>query len=92
MLDTAGRQLANAPAGDAAELVRLRALLGADDSADLPTLNQRLAAAIASGTCAADHPGLAAHLWATTLAKLAVDQPGYDTYQRQLQYPGKIST
>ena len=27
-------------------------------------------------------PALRAHLWASTLAKLAVDQPGYETYRR----------
>ena len=28
-------------------------------------------------------PGLAEHLWQTTLDKLAVDQPGYDSYRRE---------
>ena len=98
MLDTVARQAQQQPADDAAERQRLQALLAvpadppqaadladqADlaDPADLAALNHRLAAAIASGSLPADSPALAAHLWATTLAKLAADQPGYDTFQR----------
>ena len=86
MLDIAGRQLARAPADEAAELARLRALLGAVPGS-LAALNQRLADQIASGhldtdDLATDHPGLAEHLWQTTLDKLAVDQPGYDSCRR----------
>lgn len=80
MLDIAGRQLARGPADEAAEQARLQALLGQVGS--LAELNRQLAEAIASGGLAADHPGLAEHLWQTTLAKLAVDQPGYDSYRR----------
>jgi hypothetical protein len=29
-------------------------------------------------------PGLADHLWQTTMAKLAVDQPNYASYKREL--------
>lgn len=84
MLDTVRRQGLLAPASDAAEALRLRALLGAGApaDADLPTLNRLLADGIARGDWPAGQPELADHLWATTLAKLAVDQPGYDTYQR----------
>lgn len=59
---------------------------GAADAASssLAQLNQRLTDAITSGAMPADHPGLADHLWRTTLAKLAVDQPGYETYRRLL--------
>ncbi len=80
MLDIAGRQIGNAPAEQAAEQARLQELLG--EAGSLEALNQRLAERITSGALAPDHPGLAAHLWLTTLAKLAVDQPGYDTYRR----------
>jgi hypothetical protein len=82
MVDTVARQAALAPAADAAELRRLQALLGQPGEADLAALNRRLASRLADGTLASDQPGLADHLWATTLAKLAVDQPGYDTFQR----------
>ena len=94
MIDTAGREITLAPAGHRAELARLQALLGAGCAvdavataaapalSDLAPLNQRLADAIARGDLMPDHPGLADHLRLTTLAKLAVDQPGYDTYRR----------
>ena len=80
MLDIAGRQLAHAPAEKAAEVARLQALLG--ESGSLADLNRRLTERIVSGALAPDQPGLVDHLWLTTLAKLAVDQPGYDTYRR----------
>lgn len=86
MVDTVARQTALGPAADAVERRRLQVLLGlpADhpDAADLAALNRHLAARLADGALDSSHPGLADHLWATTLAKLAVDQPGYDTYQR----------
>ena len=91
MLDMVQRQAALAPLEQAAELARLHGLLGnaAAAAADgvpptLAQLNQRLADAISSGTIAPDHPGLAQHLRRTTLAKLAVDQPAYETYRRLL--------
>jgi hypothetical protein len=92
MVDTVARQTVLAPAADAAERQRLLALLGlpADhpDAADLAALNNRLASGLADGSIAtASHPGLADHLWASTLAKLAVDQPGYDTFLRHLPAP-----
>ena len=86
MLDIARRELLAAPVDEPAERARLQALVGtADDppgGADLAALNRRLAEAIAAGRVGTDTPGLAEHLWATTLAKLAVDQPGYETYRR----------
>ena len=86
MLDTVRRQGLLAPAADAAELARLQALLGSRDrdagAGSLPALNPRLADSIAAGALTLDTPGLADHLWHTTLAKLAVDQPGYETYRR----------
>ena len=80
MLDIAGRQIGHAPAEQAAEAARLQALIG--EAGPLADLNQRLAERIASGQITPGQPGLASHLWQTTLAKLAVDQPGYDTYRR----------
>jgi hypothetical protein len=86
MVDTVARQTHLAPVADAAERSRLQALLGlpADhpDAADLAALNRHLASRLADGAIDSHHPSLADHLWATTLAKLAADQPGYDTYQR----------
>ena len=91
MVDTVARQTTLGPVADAAEQRRLRALLGpqglqglhdSPNATELETLNRALACAIADGALNGEHPGLADHLWATTLAKLAVDQPTYDTYQR----------
>ena len=75
--------------------MRLRHLLGAGADgvngvngdtgpAELARLNQQLADRIASGEIDLASPGLADHLWRTTLAKLAVDQPTYETYRRHL--------
>lgn len=82
-LDLIGRQLDLAPASDAAELARLAALLGHDGT--LEALNAELAQRIASGDLTLATPGLAAHLRATAMEKLAVDQPRYAAYQRALE-------
>ena len=76
------RQLTLAPKAEAEELARLRALLSSDG--DLPTLNRALAMRIRAGELTLETPGLADHLWATTLAKLAVDQPTYSGYRAAL--------
>lgn len=81
MLDTVRRQGLLAPAAEAAERTRLQALLGTGDD-DLASLNRRLADALAQGTLESTQSALADHLWRTTFDKLAVDQPGYDTYRR----------
>jgi hypothetical protein len=80
-LDIVRRELRLAPAADAAELQRLRALLQQDGS--LAELNRELCERIAAGSIGVHTPGLAGHLWQTTLDKLAVDQPGYDSYRRE---------
>ena len=76
------RQLTLAPKAEVEELARLRVLLHADG--DLPTLNRELAMRIRAGALTLETPGLAEHLWATTLAKLAVDQPTYSGYRAAL--------
>ena len=76
------RQLTLAPQADADELERLRALLKTDG--DLMALNRELAMRIRDGRLTLESPGLADHLWATTLAKLAVDQPNYSGYRAAL--------
>ena len=76
------RQLTLSPQADADELERLRALLGSDG--DLPSLNRELALRIRTGEFTLATPGLADHLWATTLAKLAIDQPTYGGYRAAL--------
>lgn len=81
-LDLVTRQLALAEAGDAAELVRLKQLLGMDGA--LIDLNRALSEKIAKGEVDLSTPGLAEHLWQTTMDKLAVDQPNYASYKREL--------
>jgi len=81
-IEIAQRGLTLAPAAETAELARLRALLRLDG--DLPTLNRELAHRIREGAIDLAWPGLKDHLWATTLAKLAIDQPGYSGYRAAL--------
>jgi hypothetical protein len=81
-LDLVVRQLTLSDGSDAAEAERLTQLLGIDGS--LPDLNRELAKKIASGEIDLKTPGLAAHLWQTTMDKLAVDQPNYASYKREL--------
>jgi hypothetical protein len=81
VLDIARRELELAPAADAAERKRLAALLAQEG--DLAVLTQELCRRIREGSMTLETPGLAAHLWEVTLAKLAVDQPGYSAYQRE---------
>ena len=84
--DLAAREAQLAPASDAAELDRLRALLGREGT--LAELNAELAARIADGSLTLETPELKAHLWATSMAKLAVDQPSYASYRRALKRLG----
>jgi hypothetical protein len=81
-LEMARRDLDLSPAEDAAEHARLVALLGRDGS--LHDLNADLARRIQGGEIDLTTPGLGHHLWATTLAKLAVDQPNYSGYRAAL--------
>ena len=81
-LEMARRQLDLAPASDAAERDRLRAILCRDG--DLAELNAAFAEKLASGALDLTSPGVAEQLWAATLAKLAVDQPTYSGYRAAL--------
>ena len=85
-LEMMRRQLDLAPAAEADEATRLTALLGHDGG--LEALNVELAAKIANGELDLATPGLSEHLWATTLAKLAVDQPSYAAYRAVLTQRG----
>lgn len=86
MLDLVTRQLTLEEGSDAKEVERLRALLGIDGS--VTELNAALADRIAKGEVDLTTPGLAEHLWATTMDKLAVDQPNYASYKRELSRGG----
>ena len=81
-LDLVTRQLALAEESDAAEAVRLKQLLGGAGS--LIELNRVLSEKINNGEVDLQTPGLAEHLWQTTMDKLAVDQPNYASYKREL--------
>ena len=86
ILDLVTRQLTREEESDAQEVERLRALLGEDGS--VRELNRALAEWIARGEIDLATPGLAEHLWATTMDKLAVDQPNYASYKRELGRSG----
>ena len=85
-LDLVTRQLALEEGSDAAELAGLSRLLGMQGS--LGELNRVLAERIAKGEVDLQTPGLSEHLWQTTMAKLAVDQPNYASYKRELGTKG----
>jgi hypothetical protein len=85
-LDLVTRQLALESRSDAAEVSRLSQLLGMQGS--LAELNRTLADRIAKGELDLQTPGLAEHLWQTTMDKLAVDQPNYASYKRELGNKG----
>ena len=82
MLDLVTRQLTLEAGSDTAEGERLKRLLGIDGS--LLDLNRALADKIAAGQMDPQTPGLAEHLWQTTMDKLAVDQPNYASYKREV--------
>jgi len=82
ILDLVTRQLALEEASDAKEAQRLTSMLGVESS--LMDLNRALAERIAKGEFDLNTPGLAEHLWQTTMDKLAVDQPNYASYKREL--------
>jgi hypothetical protein len=86
-LDLVKRQLELEQGSDAAELARLSKLLGMQGS--LGELNRALADRIAKGELDLQTPGLADHLWQTTMDKLAVDQPNYASYKRELEEKGR---
>jgi len=74
------REMTLGPDADRADAARLAALLG--HTGDAAALTAELCEQIASGAVAPEDPRLIDHLWATTLATLAVDQPNYASYRR----------
>jgi hypothetical protein len=81
-LEMMRRQLELSPPAEAGEGERLKALLGMDG--DLLALNAELCRRLESGSVDPQAPAVREHLWETTLAKLAVDQPTYWGYQAAL--------
>jgi hypothetical protein len=86
-LDLVMRQLTLEQGSDAAEAARLKQLLSADGS--LVELNRALSEKIANAEVDLQTPGLSEHLWQTTMDKLAVDQPNYASYKRELEGKGR---
>ncbi len=80
-LDLAAREWQQAPAAEAADRARLAALLGRDG--EPATQQAELCRRIGDGRLRADDPALLAHLWAGTLARLAIDQPGYAPFRHE---------
>src|ERR1700692_141736 len=81
-LDLVTRQLALEQDSDTAEAARLARLLG--EGGPLDELHRTLADRIAKGEADLQTPGLAEHVWQTTMDKLAVDQPNYASYKGEL--------
>jgi len=69
------RELEHGPTAQTGERMRLMQLLGHEGA--LEDLNAELAKAIRAGELTLETPGLADHLWATTMDKVAIDQPRY---------------
>ena len=82
-IDLVAREIRLGAAAQTDATVRLKALLSLD--ASLPELEAELAQRIREGQVGADTPGLMDHLWATTLAKMAIDQPSYASYKREIE-------
>jgi hypothetical protein len=82
-VDLAAREMRLGPDAEAAAAQRLQALLQCDGAP--PELEQQLARRIRAGDIDDQSPALREHLWASVLAKLAIDQPSYAPYRRALQ-------
>jgi len=82
-LDLVVRQLRLEQGSDAAEVARLSKILGIEGS--LSELNRVLAERISKGEVDLQTPDVAEHLWQSTMDKLAVDQPNYASYKRELE-------
>jgi hypothetical protein len=74
-LEIAARDMALSPAVDARAAERMSALLGRGGTRH--ELDEALVEAIRSGAIAPDDPALVAHLRATALDTIAIDQPKY---------------
>ena len=81
-LDLVVRQLTLSGESDAAEQARLAQIMGLQGT--LADLNRDFAQGIASGEIDPHGPGVVDHLWRTTMEKLAVDQPNYASFKREL--------
>ncbi len=78
-IDLAIREIQYRTANEAAEHARLRVLLGAEGT--LGELREVLCDRIAADEIDASSAMLREHLWSTTTAQLAIDQPGYRAHR-----------
>lgn len=85
VLATLLRDLEARTTNDADELARLQTLLSAPDETDLGALNQALCDAIQARDLTAETPALLAHLKATAIAQVQVDQPKYSGLRTALK-------
>ena len=76
-LATVLRDLEQRSDNETAETARLIALLDAPEDTALSDLNRLLSEKIRAGDLTAETPGLIAHLKATTMAQVEIDQPRY---------------
>jgi hypothetical protein len=77
-IDLVRREIEQQAAADKRERRRLAKLLGRND--ELEVIREELCEQIASGKIALDQPELREHLRATTMDRLAIDQPSYSAY------------
>ena len=81
-LAIAAREIEAREAAETAEHERLCALLGTDGPLD--ALNRKLCDALRAGEMTLETPGLLAHLKATMVDQVAVDQPKYSGYRHAI--------
>lgn len=82
-IDLVAREIRLAPGADQEAQSRLAALLSMTGALD--DLEAQLASRIRNGEMGLQTPGLFAHLMATALSKMAVDQPSYQSYRQELE-------
>lgn len=80
-LGIAHRELTLGPGFAAAENAALARLTAAAPDTARDAMQQRLCAMIADGAVALDDPALVDHLVRISLARVAVDQPGYPGFR-----------
>ena len=82
-LDLVAREIKFGEIVEREALQRLQTLLNREGS--LHELENELSMRIRNGELNLQSPGVAEHLWQTTLAKMKIDQPNYASYRRELQ-------
>lgn len=80
VLRIVGREISLGGSHSESESARLTTLLKKSGSMDF--LNAELCHDIRNGNFTLEDEQLKSHLWATTLEKLAIDNPRYSTYQK----------